>query len=159
VDRRPFSQTGGHCCCATSPPSLKRAPHGPVKQQLAHGWGDRQYKRAVRNHTRQDGPKYLYASSPTGLRLNFLFSMTQLVDAGFRMLVVKSSVLEQMNKSWQNRRRKATVEPYFSTVVLMKARSRAVSKIWNCNMTHHLELTLGAQAHGGRCPPALTVHR
>jgi len=76
--------------------------------QFDLGWGDRHYKRAVCNQSRQDSPKYLYAPTLTGIRLNFLRSLTSIVDAGFRTLVAKSSFLQEMKKSWQSRLRKST---------------------------------------------------
>ncbi len=74
--------------------------------QFDLGWGDRQYKRAVCNQTRQDGPKYLYAPSLTGLKLNLFRSLTHAIDGGVRTLVEKSGFLQQMKKSWQRTRRK-----------------------------------------------------
>jgi len=65
------------------------------------GWGDRQYKRVLCNHSRQDGPMYLYSRSLRGLRLNFLRSTTSLLDLAARRALAKSSFLSRAKKLWQ----------------------------------------------------------
>jgi hypothetical protein len=69
------------------------------------GWGDRQYKRIVCNHSRQDGPVYLYAPSWSGLWLNLLRSTTCLLDHSAKRLLAKSGFLQKLKKEWQENRR------------------------------------------------------
>ncbi len=71
------------------------------------GWGDRQYKRIVCNHSRQDGPLYLYALSWPGLRLNLLRSTTCLLDRTAKKLLARSGFLQKIKKAWQDRLRRS----------------------------------------------------
>ena len=75
--------------------------------QFDLGWGDRQYKRVICNHSRQDGPLYLYAFSWNGLRLNFLRSAALFLDLIARRWLAKSTVLQKAKKAWQGRLQKS----------------------------------------------------
>lgn len=67
------------------------------------GWGDRHYKRAICNRSRQDGPMYLYPFSLRGVGLNILRSAVGLLDAAARNSLENSSLLKRLKKAWQRR--------------------------------------------------------
>lgn len=69
--------------------------------QFDLGWGDRQYKRVICNHSRLDGPLYLYAPSWRGLKLNLLRSTACLLDLVARKLLARSSFVQELKKTWQ----------------------------------------------------------
>lgn len=75
--------------------------------QFDLGWGDRQYKRVICNQSKQDGPVYLYALTWPGLRLNFLRSVTSLLDLAARKMLARSLLLEELKRAWQERRQKS----------------------------------------------------
>lgn len=75
--------------------------------QFDLGWGDRQYKRVMCNQSKQDGPVYLYSPTWPGLRLNFLRSVTSLLDLAARKMLARSSLLEKLKRAWQDRRQKS----------------------------------------------------
>jgi hypothetical protein len=79
--------------------------------QVDLGWGDRQYKRVICNHSRQDGPLYLYAPSFAGLRLNFLRSVTSFLDVSARQLLAKSSLLQKLRKARLDRLQRTEASP------------------------------------------------
>lgn len=79
--------------------------------QFDLGWGDRQYKRVICNHSRQDGPLYLYAFSWDGLRLNFLRSTALFLDLIARRWLAKSTVLQKAKKAWQGRLQRSKSTP------------------------------------------------
>jgi hypothetical protein len=71
--------------------------------QFDLGWGDRQYKRVICNHSRLDGPLYLYARSWCGLKLNLLRSTVSLLDLVARRLLARSPFLQKLKKTWLGR--------------------------------------------------------
>jgi len=71
--------------------------------RIDFGWGDRRYKRAFCNQSRQDGPTYVYARSWTGLKLNFVRSATSFVDHTARKLLAQSASLQKLKRLWQGR--------------------------------------------------------
>lgn len=89
-----------HCIEECFDPNM-RATHFDL------GWGDRQYKRAICNHSRLDGPVYLYAPSWRGLKLNVLRSSVSFLDGMARKLLARSALLKKLRKRWQGNLRSA----------------------------------------------------
>lgn len=73
------------------------------------GWGDRHYKRAICNQSRQDGPMYLYPFSASGLKLNFLRSATSFLDLAARKSLEKHPSLQKLKRLWQGRLQNSSV--------------------------------------------------
>jgi len=85
--------------------------------QFDLGWGDRQYKRVICNHSRLDGPLYLYALSWRGLKLNLLRSTASFLDLVARKLLARSSFLQELKKNWDGRLRRAKASRSISSAL------------------------------------------
>ncbi len=75
------------------------------------GWGDRRYKRAICNQSKQDGPLYVYALSGEGLRLNLLRSVACFLDQTAKRMIANSRVLQRARKIWLEWSQQSDLKP------------------------------------------------